>query len=66
MSTIKKIKDLVAATESDAVAFHQKGNIIAKTRLRKAYQQSLVKSGRAEVITVFQTHRVHEGATYLL
>lgn len=37
MSTIQKLKDLVAATEADAHAFHTKGNKAAGTRLRKAY-----------------------------
>ena len=51
MSTYQKLKDLVAATEADATAFHQKVNKAAGTRLRKAYQEIkvLAQQGRAEV-----------------
>ena len=51
MSTFQKLKDLVAATETDAKAFHEKGNKAAGTRLRKAYQEIKViaQQGRAEV-----------------
>jgi hypothetical protein len=35
LSTFQKLKDLVAATEADAKAFHNKGNKAAGTRLRK-------------------------------
>lgn len=51
MSAFEKIKELVAATESDATAFYQKGNKAAGTRLRKAYQEikNLAQAGRAEV-----------------
>ncbi len=52
MSTFQKLKDLVAATEADAKAFHEKGNKSAGTRLRKAYQEikNLAQAGRAEVM----------------
>jgi hypothetical protein len=42
---------LIAATETDAVAFHTKGNKAAGTRLRKAYQEIkvLAQQGRVEV-----------------
>lgn len=36
MSTFQKLKDLVAATEAEATAFHSKSNKAAGTRLRKA------------------------------
>ena len=51
MSTFQKLKDLLAATEADAAAFHEKGNKAAGTRLRKAYQEikTLAQAGRAEV-----------------
>ena len=51
MSTFQKLKDLVTATEADAVAFHEKGNKAAGTRLRKAYQEIkvLAQAGRTEV-----------------
>ena len=51
MSTFEKLKDLVAATEADAIAFHEKNNKAAGTRLRKAYQEIkvLAQAGRAEV-----------------
>ena len=51
MSTFQKLKELVAATEADAKAFHEKGNKAAGTRLRKAYQEikNLAQEGRAEV-----------------
>jgi hypothetical protein len=51
MSTFQKLKDLVASTEADAKAFHEKGNKAAGTRLRKAYQEIKViaQQGRAEV-----------------
>jgi hypothetical protein len=51
MSTFQKLKDLVAATETDAKAFHEKSNKAAGTRLRKAYQEIkvLAQQGRAEV-----------------
>jgi len=51
MSTFQKLKDLVAATEADAQAFHEKGNKAAGTRLRKAYQEikTIAQQGRAEV-----------------
>lgn len=51
MSTFQKLKDLVASAEVDAVAFHEKGNKAAGTRLRKAYQdiKVLAQAGRAEV-----------------
>lgn len=51
MSTFQKLKDLVAATEVDAIAFHEKGNKAAGTRLRKAYQEIkvLAQQGRTEV-----------------
>jgi hypothetical protein len=51
MTTFQKLKDLVAATEADAIAFHSKGNKAAGTRLRKAYQEIkvLAQSGRTEV-----------------
>ena len=51
MSTFQKLKELVAATETDAVAFHEKGNNAAGTRLRKAYQEIkvLAQAGRQEV-----------------
>jgi hypothetical protein len=54
MSTFQKLKDLVAATEADAKAFHEKGNKAAGTRLRKAYQEIKViaQQGRAEVTEV--------------
>jgi len=51
MSTFQKLKDLVAATETDAQLFHEKGNKAAGTRLRKAYQEIkvLAQQGRTEV-----------------
>lgn len=51
MTTFQKLKDLVAATETDAIAFHEKGNKAAGTRLRKAYQgiKVLAQAGRTEV-----------------
>lgn len=51
MSTFQKLKDLIAATEVEAIAFHEKGNKAAGTRLRKAYQEikALAQAGRAEV-----------------
>ncbi|MEO6524983.1 MAG: histone H1 [Mucilaginibacter sp.] len=51
MSAFQKLKDLVAATEANANAFHTKGNKAAGTRLRKAYQKIkiLAQAGRAEV-----------------
>ncbi len=51
MSTFQKLKDLVAATEADAKAFHEKGNNAAGTRLRKAYQEIkvLAQQGRTQV-----------------
>jgi hypothetical protein len=51
MSTFQKLKDLVASAEVDAVAFHERGNKAAGTRLRKAYQEIkvLAQAGRAEV-----------------
>jgi hypothetical protein len=51
MSTFQKLKDLVAATEADAIAFHSKNNKAAGTRLRKAYQEIkvLAQQGRTEV-----------------
>jgi len=54
MSTFQKLKDLVAATETDAHAFHNKGNKAAGTRLRKAYQEIkvLAQQGRTEVTEI--------------
>ncbi len=54
MSTFQKLKDLVAATEADHLAFHNKGNKAAGTRLRKAYQEikALAQQGRAEVTEI--------------
>ena len=51
MSSFAKLKDLVASTETDAVAFHEKGNKAAGTRLRKALQEIkvLAQAARAEV-----------------
>ena len=51
MSSFQKLKDLVAATEADYLAFHNRGNKSAGTRLRKAYQEIkvLAQQGRAEV-----------------
>jgi hypothetical protein len=51
MNSFEKIKVLIAATEADAVKFHEKGNHAAGTRLRKAYLElkSLASAGRAEV-----------------
>lgn len=51
MSAFAKLKELVAATEADATAFHEKGNKAAGTRLRKALQEIkvLAQEGRNEV-----------------
>jgi hypothetical protein len=51
MSTFQKLKDAVAAAEADALAFHDKGNKTAGTRLRKAYKEIkvLAQQGRAEI-----------------
>ena len=51
MSTFKKLKDLILAAEADAIAFHEKNNKAAGTRLRKAYQEIKLaaQAGRAEV-----------------
>jgi hypothetical protein len=39
METLKALKELVASAEKDAVAFYEKGNNAAGTRLRLALQQ---------------------------
>ncbi|EHQ24662.1 hypothetical protein [Mucilaginibacter paludis] len=39
MSTIAKLKELVASAEVDAAKFYEKGNSAAGTRLRKALQE---------------------------
>ncbi|PWS33323.1 histone H1 [Pedobacter paludis] len=51
MNALKKIKEVIAATEKDAENFYAKGNKAAGTRLRKAYQEikNLASEGRAEV-----------------
>ncbi|MEO6520543.1 MAG: histone H1 [Mucilaginibacter sp.] len=51
MTAFEKVKNLLAATEKDAHAFHTKGNKAAGTRLRKAYQEikTTAQQGRAEV-----------------
>jgi hypothetical protein len=52
MSSLAKLKELIAATEADANAFYEKGNKAAGTRLRKAYQEikNAAQEGRAEVL----------------
>jgi hypothetical protein len=52
MSAFKKLKELVAAAESDATAFYRKGNKAAGTRLRKALQEikNAAQHGRAEIL----------------
>lgn len=54
MNSFEKIKALIAATEADAVKFHEKGNYAAGTRLRKAYLElkNLASAGRTEVTTL--------------
>jgi hypothetical protein len=51
MSTFQKLKDLVSSAETEAVAFHERDNKAAGTRLRKTYQEIevLAQAGRAEV-----------------
>ncbi len=51
MNAFSKLKELVAATETDATAFYEKGNKAAGTRLRKALQEIkvLAQEGRNEV-----------------
>ncbi|WP_304066931.1 histone H1 [Pedobacter glucosidilyticus] len=39
MEKIQKIKELVESVEKDAVAFYEKGNKAAGTRIRNAMQQ---------------------------
>lgn len=61
MSTsFEKLKELVAASETDATAFYLKGNKAAGTRLRKAYQEikNLAQAGRNEV-TELKTKKVN-------
>lgn len=40
MDKFKELKDLIASAEAEAVAFFEKGNKAAGTRLRNAMQQS--------------------------
>jgi hypothetical protein len=51
MSAFEKLKELVSATEADAIAFYNKGNKAAGTRLRKAFLEikNTAQQGRAEV-----------------
>ena len=51
MESFKKVKELVASVEADAVKFYDNGNAAAGTRLRKGMQdlKGLVQSIRAEV-----------------
>ena len=51
MNAFEKLKELVLATEEDAIAFYVKGNKSAGTRLRKALQdvKLLAQQGRVEV-----------------
>ena len=39
MDKFQELKDLIEATEKDAVAFYEKGNNAAGTRVRKAMQE---------------------------
>jgi len=39
MENFQKLKDLIAATETDVASFYEKGNKAAGTRLRNAMQQ---------------------------
>lgn len=54
MKTYQALKELIAATEADAVKFYEKGNSIAGTRLRKAMLQvkSIAQDIRIEVTAV--------------
>ncbi|MGZ3750328.1 MAG: histone H1 [Mucilaginibacter sp.] len=51
MSAFSKLKDQVAAVEADAIAFYEKGNKAAGTRLRKAFLEikNTAQQGRTEV-----------------
>jgi hypothetical protein len=51
MKNYQALKELIAATEKDAVKFHEKGNSAAGTRLRKAMLQvkSIAQNIRSEV-----------------
>ncbi len=42
MDKFKELKELISSAEADAVAFFDKGNKAAGTRLRNAMQQSKV------------------------
>jgi len=39
MEQFKKLQGLIAAAETDAIKFYDKGNSVAGTRLRKALQE---------------------------
>ncbi len=39
MENFQKLKDVIAAAETDAASFYEKGNKAAGTRLRNAMQQ---------------------------
>ncbi len=51
MKNYQALKELIAATEADAVKFYEKGNATAGTRLRKAMLQvkSVAQHIRSEV-----------------
>ncbi|HEY8929583.1 MAG TPA: histone H1 [Mucilaginibacter sp.] len=52
MNAFEKLKQLITASEADAIKFYSKNNKTAGVRLRKAYQEikNIAHSGRAEVI----------------
>jgi hypothetical protein len=51
MNAFEKLKQLVNATETDAIKFYGKNNKAAGVRLRQAYQQikTIAHEGRSEV-----------------
>ncbi len=54
MEKFSKVKELIAAVEADAVAFYEKGNKAAGTRVRNAMQQLKVAASdiRKEVTEI--------------